>query len=181
MAAIVTKPITLEEFEQLPRDGNKHELSEGELITMPPPKFRHSDTVATIWTLLQLYLREARLGKAFAEAGFVLSRDPLTVREPDIAVVRYERIRETDPDGYVQGAPELAVEVVSPSDSAEDLDLKTKQYLEAGAKQVWVVYPATRKIYVYRPDSLSVLDESQTLTAPDILPGFSVSVADLFT
>lgn len=90
-------------------------------------------------------------------------------------------MRTTDLDGYVEGAPELAVEVVSPSDSAEDLEVRVEQYLHFGSKQVWVVYPKTKRIHVFRPESqVRVLDETQTLDAAELFPGFSVKVANLF-
>jgi Uma2 family endonuclease len=181
MATITTAPITLEEFERLPDDGNKHELSEGILITMPPPVSLHSLVLTQVLEVLQAYLRQNPVGRAMPEAGYFLFRYPPTVRQPDISVLSKERIQATPKDSWFEGAPEIAVEVVSPSDSAQDLEIKTKQYLQAGAKQVWVLYPATRTVHVSRPNTpVVVLDEIQTLTGGDLLPGFSVKVADLF-
>ncbi len=119
--------------------------------------------------------------RAVPEAGYVLSRDPLTVRQPDVSVLAKERIRSFNPDDYFEGAPELAVEVVSPSHSAQDLQMKVDQYLQAGAKQVWVVYPKTKRDpCVLRGGSAAIFDETQRLEGGDLLPGLSVRVADLF-
>jgi len=182
MATTITAPLTLEEYAQLPGNGVRHEVSEGALITMPGPKFLHTLVALAVLEALQAYLKQHGGARALPEAGYLLSREPLTVRQPDVSVLSVERIRATDADDYVEGAPELAVEVVSPSDSAEDLEVKVEQYLHSGSKQVWVVYPSTKRIHVFKPDrKATVLDETQTLDAGDSLPGFSMKVADLFS
>jgi Uma2 family endonuclease len=105
----------------------------------------------------------------------------LTIRQPDISVLSKERVQCTGPDEYFEGAPELAVEIVSPSDPAEDLQMKVDQYLAAGAKQVWVLYPKTRRVHVfYAGGATAMFDATQTLTGGDLLPHFSVKVSDLF-
>ncbi len=181
MATIMTAPITLEEFASLARGTEQHELSAGELITMPPPKAFRSMIASLLLEVLQSYLRKQGKARAFAEAGYVLSRGPLTIRQPDVSVLSKARIESTDREGYFEGAPELAVEVVSPTDSAEDLQVKVDQYLQAGARQVWILYPKTKCIYVFRAgEQVAVLDASQTLEGGDLLPGFAVAVADLF-
>jgi Uma2 family endonuclease len=182
MATTIAAPLTLEEFAQLPDDGVRHEISEGELITMPPPKSLHTLIALVILEALQAYLKQRGGARAFPEAGYVLSRDPLSIRQPDVSVLSTERIQSTAPDDYFEGAPELAVEVVSPSDSAEDLDVKVEQYLQSGAKQVWILYPKTKRIHVFQPDSqVRVLDGMQTLEGGDLLPGFSMKVVEVFS
>ena len=179
--ATTPAPLTLEEFERLPDDGNKHELSEGELIIMPPAKFLHTLVAAAILDILRAYLRQHPIAGVFAEAGYVLSHDPEIIRQPDISVLGNDRIAVTQKDGWVEGSPELAVEIVSPSDSAQDLEIKVHQYLRFGARQVWIVYPKQKRIYVHEPGiPPRVLNESETLTGGDLLPGFSVKVSDLF-
>lgn len=181
MAAITTAPMTLEEFERLPDDGNKHELSEGELIVMPPVKSLHTRVALIVQEILLSYLKQQPFGCAFPEAGYVLSRDPLTIRQPDISILSNDRILATDEDGYFEGSPELVVEVVSPSDTADDLETKVEQYLRFGSKQVWVVFPKRKRIHVYRPGvPRATLERHETLTGGDLLPGFSVKVSDLF-
>lgn len=181
MAVLAPAPLTLAEFSQLPRNGERHEISAGELITMPPAKSLHSLIALAVLEILQTYLRERALGRAIPEAGYVLSRNPLTIRQPDVSVLSKDRIQSTGADEYFEGAPELAVEIVSPSDSAEDLQIKVDQYLSAGAKQVWILYPKTKSVHVFRSGGFyATYDETQTLTGGDLLPQFSVKVADLF-
>lgn len=180
MAVMSAAPLTLEAFSQLPRDGERHELSAGELITMPPAKSLHSLIALAVLEALQLYLKQRGLGKAIPEAGYVLSRDPLTIRQPDVSVLSKERIRSTGADEYFEGAPELAIEIVSPSDAAEDLQIKVDQYLRAGSKQVWVLYPKTKCLHVVSANGLQVFSETQTLAGGNLLPEFSVKVSDLF-
>jgi Uma2 family endonuclease len=181
MATTTTAPMTLEEFERLPDDGNRYEVSEGELIVMTAPKSLHNRIVRKIFKAIEAFLDKSALGESYAESAQILSRNPLTIRIPDVAFLSNERIRTTEEDEYFAGAPELAIEVVSPSQSANYMGTKVEQYLRFGAKQVWIVYPKRKCIHVYRADkSMAILDESETLTGGDLLPGFSVKVSDLF-
>jgi Uma2 family endonuclease len=170
----VTPAITLEDFARLPRQGARHEIDAGELLTLPPPKSRHALIALTVLESLQQYLKQRDTHRALPEAGFILSRDPLTIRQPDVSVISRERIRATSADSYFEGAPELAVEIVSPSDSAEDLDSKIRQYLESGAEQVWIIYPKTRTVHVFSPGAAPrIVTEDQTLD-------YGVAVGALF-
>lgn len=181
MATALTAPLTLEEFLALPDDGNKYEISEGELILVPPVKLKHSRIVRKVFKEIEASLDKSRAGEAYAEAGEILSRIPATMRIPDISLVSNQRINATAEDGYLEGAPELAVEVVSPSQSATKLNVKIRQLLQTGAKQVWVLYPETKTIHVHRPGlPIVTLEETDVLDGGDVLPGFSVKVADLF-
>ena len=181
MATVSSAPLTLEDFARLPADGVCHEISSGELITLPPAKSLHSRTALIVMKLLQQYLSQYLGSEAIPEAGYVLSRDPLTIRQPDLSVLNTERIRSTAPDNYFEGAPELAIEIVSPSDSAEDLEIKVRQYLQAGAQQVWILYPKSQDVHVYSPGGpLKVLESRETLEGGATLPGFAVKVSDLF-
>ncbi len=181
MAVLAQAPLTIDEFSRLPRDGARHELDAGKLITMPPPKSLHSLVVSAVLEILQTYLRQRGFGRAMAEAGFVLSRNPLTIRQPDVCVLSKERIQSTGADEYFEGAPELAVEVISPSDLAEDMAIKVSQYLGAGCKQVWVLYPKSKSVHVFHSGgSMATFDKMQTLVGGDLLPQFSTKVSDLF-
>jgi len=181
MATVTSTALTLEEFARLPADGARHEINAGELITLPPPKSLHSLTSLAVLEALQPYLREHPLGRAIPEAGYILSHEPLTIRQPDVSVLSIARIRATKEDSYFEGAPDLAVEVVSPSDSAEDLETKVRQYLGAGAKQVWVLYPKTRDVQVFEANRGLVLNGDQVLEGGELLPGFAVKVGALFS
>jgi len=111
----------------------------------------------------------------------VIARDPDTVRAPDVAYVAKERIPETEPVGFFRGAPDLAVEVLSPNDPAGDVLAKVQDWLDAGCRAVWVVDPKTRSVTVYHSRrQITVLSESETLDGGDVLPGLRISLADLF-
>jgi Uma2 family endonuclease len=172
--------LTIEQFDQLPvKEGILYELSEGELVTMTEPMPRHNWVRDNIARLAGNFVEERKLGKVFVETGYQLT--PETVRIPDVSFVPADRMREIDLDKRIQGAPALAIEVVSPTDLAEDLTQKVKQYLAAGAKAVWVFYPKTREVQVFRADGESfVRGEHETLEEPDVLPGFSLDLKTVF-
>lgn len=181
MATTLTAALTLEEFSRLPDDGNKHELCEGELVVMPPVKSLHTLVALAVFEVLQAYLKQHRFARALPEAGYVLSQKPLTVRQPDVSVLSQERIAATPDNEYFAGAPELAVEVVSPSDSARDLNKKVGQYLRFGAQQVWIVYPDTKSVHVFFGDNtVRLLQGDAVLEGGELLPGFAVRVSELF-
>jgi len=165
--------LSVEEFAALPDDGMRHELNEGELIVMPPPKPRHGNCQARLTAALVEFATSQDVGSVFTESGYRLT--PHTVRGPDVSFVRASRLQ--DPDEYFDGAPDLAVEIVSPGDDASDLREKIKQYLDAGTSVVWVVYPRSRQIEIHTPDkTIRSLGMEDTLAAPELLPGFQLSV-----
>jgi Uma2 family endonuclease len=116
------------------------------------------------------------------EVGFVLEHDPDTVRAPDVAFVTAARVPDATSRGkYFDGAPDLAVEVVSPGDTAAEVLEKVQEYLAAGCQMVWVIESKTRTVVSYRPDgSAKVLREDDQLSGEDVLPGFSVPVRRVF-
>ena len=172
--------LTLAEFERLPDDGKVHELNRGELVSVGPPKLRHSLTAHKIQAELSKVAQAKGLGIVLLETAYLLSSDPTTVRIPDVSFITSERFKGLSLDDYVPGAPALAVEIASPSDSVEELREKAEQYLAAGSRRVWVVYPQTRKVHVYRTAAAPlVLNESQDLDAPDLFPNWSVRVGKL--
>ena len=171
--------LTLEQFERLPDDDVRHELDEGELLTLSPALRRHGRLQVTISSLLDAFVRANSLGEIVVEVGFVLSRHPATVRAPDIAFIRSGR--PPTATRFEDGPPDLAVEIVSPSDTASDMIRKVNQYLRAGARAVWVVYPEVKQVHVFEPaGAIRVLEADQILSAPGLLPGFSVPVRVLF-
>ena len=173
--------MTVEEFSRLPGDGALHELNAGELITLPLPKSMHSRLARSVFIGLHTHLQKQGLQEAYMEAGYVLSRQPLTIRQPDVSVLSKERIQATEEDNYFDSAPELAVEVVSPNDPADDLELKVHQYLKGGAKQVWVLYPKTQDLHVHMARQTVILKGDEVLDGGELLPGFAVKVSDLFS
>ena len=172
--------MTVEEFSRLPADGARHELNAGELITLPPPKSLHSRVARSVFTTLDTFIQKEGLLEVYQEASYVLSYEPPTIRQPDVSVLSKARIAATPEDSYFQGAPELAVEIVSPREEAEDLEVKVRQYLNAGAKQVWVLYPKSQDLHVFQPDRFFVLKGDQVLESADLLPGFAMKVSQFF-
>ena len=172
--------LTIEQFDQLPNiEGVLYELNEGEVVTMTSPMPRHNLVRDNIAAALRDFAHPRHLGTVFVETDYQLS--PETVRIPDVSFVPADRMREIDLDRRMQGAPELAIEVVSPTDLAEELRQKVKQYLAAGAKAVWIFYPKTREVQVFRADGgSSVRREHETVEDHDLLPGFSLDLKSVF-
>ena len=179
--ATSTTLLSFAEFQGLPDNGTLYELSEGELVEMPPPKYLHSHVAHRFFEVLAEVVREQGNGKLFIEAGYRLSMDPPTVRQPDVSFVSLDRLPHPPTEDWIPGAPELAIEVVSPSDAAEDLNRKINQYLAAGAVKVWAAYPRTRQVHVCDEGGPTIiLSERDILTEPGLFPGWSVRVSELF-
>jgi Uma2 family endonuclease len=177
----VSHEMTWESFEKLPDgDGFHRELIEGELQVLPPVKFGHSKVAKRIFKAL-LFVEESGGGQVYFEAGFKLSTDRASWIQPDVSFVRAERIRDTPDSGYFLGAPDLAIEVVSPSESAADVNRKVELLLKAGSLAVWVLYPKLREVRVFLPKGVSYRKcVGDTLTMPELLPGWEFPVARLF-
>ncbi len=175
--------MTAGELLGLPDDGKRYELVEGELREMVPAGARHGSAAATLTVLLGQHVRAERLGIVLAaETGFIISRDPDTVRAPDISFVAQDRIpSEGPPEGYWELAPDLAVEVVSPNDTAAEVQSKVQMWLESGVRLVWVVYPGTRSVVVYESlKEISTLTTGDTLSGGNVVPGFECRVGEVF-
>ena len=176
-------PITAEELFELPDDGGRCELVNGEIIRMTPTGAEHGVVTALIGHLIQEFVTAHAFGLCCgSETGFILQRDPDVVRAPDAAFVASGRIPETGvPVGYWPFAPDLAVEVVSPSDRLADVHAKIVDYLAAGTRLVWLVEPETRMVHVYRSArQVDVLGMDDVLDGGDVLPGFRSPVRNLF-
>lgn len=174
---------SLEEYERLPEEpGYRVELVEGRLVREQLPGPEHGWLTLELSTRIAEHVRRHRLGLALGETGFVLADDPPTVRGPDIAFIAREHLSEGGlPDGYWTIPPDLAVEVVSPSNTRAEIREKVLEYLSAGTRLVWVVEPRTRSVTVYRSRTdVRVLKDPDTLSGLDVLPGFTLAVAELF-
>jgi Uma2 family endonuclease len=147
-----------------------------------PPNARHGVVAIRFGVRLDLWATEGERGIVGVESGFILDRDPDIVRGPDVYFVRADRMPpEGLPDAFWELAPDLAVEVVSPSETANDVREKVQDYLDAGTALVVVIYPKTRELVAHTPDGLArTYRGDETFTAPDVLPGFSCRVAELF-
>jgi Uma2 family endonuclease len=172
--------LTLEEFLALPEDGYKHELNQGELVRLPLPRAIHSLVIQRINRSLSAYVYAQGAGEVLSEAAYLLTREHDGIaRQPDVSFLSAGRVNVLD-EGCFAGAPELAVEVVSPSNEAEDLDIKINQYLRYGSKEVWVFYPKSRSVLIHRASNqIRKLSDHDTITT-DLFPGWSARVADFF-
>lgn len=171
--------LTLEEFLALPEeapDGSHYELSEGELITLSPSGHRHGVILANIAHLLRSALDRSKYVVAGGEAGFLLraAKERATVRGADVAVTKRSA---SVPVGLFPGAPFVAIEVVSPTNTAEDLERKIQQYLSAGSQEVWVVYPETKHVHLYSAEQSGpvILSEEGTLSSAALNTQFQIS------
>jgi Uma2 family endonuclease len=182
MSATLTKPMTADELLAMPDDG-RYELVKGELRKMAPTGDEHGDITMELAALLHWHVKENRLGKIYAaETGFKLESDPDTVRAPDIAFVTQDKIEKTGRlRGFRSGAPDLAIEVLSPRDRVSRVEEKVAEWLEAGARMVWVVSPKLHTVTVYRSlTDIVTLTGKDTLDGGDVVPGFQINVAEIF-
>jgi Uma2 family endonuclease len=175
--------LTAEDLAKLPATGVRRELVRGELREMPPSGRTHGKvTMRFSWPLGQ-FVDEHSLGEVYAaETGFVLTRDPDTVRAPDASFVMRERAEAmAEGKGYVAGAPDLAVEVISPNDTYGDVDAKVDEWLDAGCQMVVVINPRNQTVKVHRSKSdIKVLSIDDTFDGEDVVPGFRHPVRKLF-
>ena len=174
-------PVTIEEFERLPDDASRLELVRGHVVREPPAGFEHGGIAASITTCLTTYARQHALGRVVTdEPGFVLFDDPPTVRAPDVAFVARDRL-PADPRGFPRLAPDLAVEIVSPSNTLVEIQEKVFDYLDAGTRLVWVVEPRTRSVTAYRSlKEIRLLTGDEEVDGADVLPGLQLKVSELF-
>jgi Uma2 family endonuclease len=181
--AVRARASTAEDLWNLPADGLRHDLVEGELRVMAPPGAEHGRVAATLGWLLFSHVREHGVGVTFAaETGFLLARDPDTVRAPDAAFVAS---RGADIVGrtekYWPGAPDFAAEVISPGDTFAEVEAKALDWLEAGTALVLVLDPARRSATAYRqPGDVQVHSGDAMLDLGDAVPGWRVGLADFF-
>ncbi|MEO0529322.1 MAG: Uma2 family endonuclease [Planctomycetota bacterium] len=171
--------------EELLRDyaGRRCELIRGTVRLMSPTGFEFGSTADEVAYQLNQVVRPGKLGRVvIAEAGFLIARDPDTVRAPDVAYVSASRLKAAgDQKKYFPTAPDLAVEVVSPNDAASEVHEKAREWIEAGCRAVWLVWPDDRSVTVYRSlDSVKILTDDALLDGVDVVPGFSCPVSQFF-
>jgi Uma2 family endonuclease len=179
--ATTTHQMTWESFEKLPdSDGLHRELIEGELQILARPKSGHSNVASNAYEALRPLL-ERGVGRIYLEAGYRLFEDRRTWIQPDVSFLRMERVRQTASSNYFMGGPDLAIEVVSPSESAADLNRKVELLLKAGSLAVWVLYPEQRGVRVFLPSGRAFWKGiGDTLSLPELLAGWEFPVARLF-
>lgn len=177
------KPYTAEDLWAMSHGQNskRYELRKGVLVEVTPSAAIHTILASWINYLLTGFVVTHDLGVVTGEiGGFILSTQPDTVRAPDVGFVA-KALLTSLPKSFFPFAPDLAVEIVSPGDTATEIDTKVEEYLAAGTGLVWVVYPDTKKILVHKPgNAAEVVRMNDTLAGGDILPGFSVSAQEFF-
>jgi len=175
--------VTADQLLLMPDDGYRYELIAGEIRKMSPAGWRHGLVAGRLHVRLGRHVEKHRWGEVFeGETGFLLASDPDTVRAPDVAFVRRDRLPPEDlAEAFWPGAPDLAVGVVSPGDTVHEVDDKVRAWLDAGASMVWVVDPKRRGVTVYRsPIAVKTLSENDELSGEDVVPGFACKVGELF-
>lgn len=173
--------LTAEDLWHMPRDGRRYELVKGELVEMTPVGPRHGAIARRLAGQLGDFADAHQLGETMVETGFCLECRPDTVRAPDVSFLSRERMPPEDHEGFVPGAPDLAVEIISPSERDTDVQAKVMDYLTHNTRLVWVVRPHQRTVTVYRPDGTArVLRQTDTLEGEDVVPGFALLLEKLF-
>lgn len=173
MAPETLTPVTVEAFWHIAHDLPRSELVAGQVIELVPPGVRHGRLVTTFGRRLDEHVANLRLGIVVIDSGFVLSRDPATVRGPDIAVILAPRVPHPLPVKFFPGAPDLAVEILSPDDRPSEVAAKVADYLRAGAQSVWVVDPEAKTIIVHARDGATRYAAQESLDGAPVLPRFA--------
>ena len=169
--------MTADELLGLADDGWRYELVRGELKRMSPSGARHGEVAARIIICLGGHVQERKLGTVYAsETGFRIAHNPDTVRAPDAAFVRAERLTRTA--SFFEGPPDVAIEVVSPNDSYTEVDEKTAEWLRAGVRVVIIVDPRTRRVNIHRANGATPATDG--IEIDDAIPGWRMSLADIF-
>jgi Uma2 family endonuclease len=163
------------DFERLPDDGRRHELVEGEHVMTPPPRRAHTKTADRLMRALMPY--ERGRGTVYVLAGFKLGPD--TWLRPDVSVVTAEQESRGDPGGYWDNGPLLAVEIVSETSTAREIDRKIRLLLQHGSEEVWVVYPDTRAVWVHRRNETTACCHTGTLRTK-LFSDLQLEVSSLF-
>jgi Uma2 family endonuclease len=179
---VMTQPalVSAEDLERLTPPNTLSELVRGVMVVREPPGFRHGLVTTKLAKRLIDHVDAHGQGQVLAaDTGFTLFRNPDTVRAPDVAFVRHDRVPEPPPTGYAEFAPDLVVEVLSPNDRPGEVLAKVADWLTAGTRLVWVLDPERRCARVYRADgSEALIPEDGTLEGEDVLPGFSCRLGD---
>jgi Uma2 family endonuclease len=179
-----TTILTADDLLALPTGmGKRYELVAGELRVMSPAGWEHGQIVANVSDLLGAFIRQRKLGRWFgAETGFLLKREPDTVRAPDFAYIANEHLPKNNPsEAYWPGAPDLAVEILSPGDTAGEIAEKVEEWLAAGCAAVWVVDPKLKTATIYRSRTdVEIRTTGETLVGDPPVLGFSCPIDELF-
>jgi Uma2 family endonuclease len=174
--------MTAEQLAALPEDGKRYELVDGVLRVMSPAGGRHGRVAGEVFLQIAQHAKRHRLGQAYAaETGFLLRRDPDTVRAPDVAFVSHGRLGPyADHPGYLPLAPDLVAEVISPGDNLSEAGAKASSWIEAGVLVVLLVDPQRGTVRTCRPGRESLVRADGVVDLDDVLPGLRLDVSELF-
>ena len=174
--------VTADQLFSMSYEGVRRELVRGEVREMPAAGGEHGAITSNIHAPLHNFVREKKLGRVFAaETGFMIERNPDTVRAPDCAFIRAERLAGGLPKKFIPFAPDLAVETISPDDRPGEVREKAEQWLRSGVRLLWVIDPAERTVTVYSSSrEPRTLGDEESLEGEDVVPGFRMRVADLW-
>jgi Uma2 family endonuclease len=175
---MTTRSLTLDDLEQMPDDAMHRELIDGELIELPPPQINHVKIAKKVFLSLNQHCDQANFGEAYIEAGYKITADKRNWIQPDVSYVT--EIRPDDTDRFFFGAPDLAVEVISPSERPKHILAKRLLLFREGCQEIWIIRPKTRKLEVWTATGLNrTLTENDTLSSP-LFEGWSMRVSDIF-
>lgn len=180
--ALAKKQWTDEEFMNLPDDENRYELVDGELIVMSGAGGRHGYYVSLIHSFLSVYVRTKKIGFTFdSDTSFKMASG--NRRSPDCSFFSKERLKSLGgiPKGYIEGSPDLVVEILSPGNTIEEMHKKVVDYFQNGSRLVWMIHPDEEYVLVYhqiQPDQLK--RPGDCLEGEDVIPGFSLDLSDFF-
>lgn len=182
MSTVAPKLMTAEEFWHSPENGKRRELVAGEVVVSMPPGGIHGIVARRLAARLGDWADAGSLGEVGTESGFILDRDPDLVRGPDVFFVSVDKVPASGaPEAFWRLAPTLAIEVISPDETAVEVRAKTLEYLHAGSALVWNIYPRSREVVAFTPDGVSrTFGENDILQDEKVLPGFRCAVAELF-
>ena len=183
-----TTPITIKDIEDMEARGSSREIVNGQWVDTSEEKMTgelHGAIATNLIIALGSYVKAHQLGRVYpADTTYILEVDKDGVqlmRLPDVSFVAADRVKTRDRDTYYQLAPDLAIEIISPSERAVAMRAKLKDYLRTGVRQVWQIYPETQEVVVYLADgTVRTYGVGQTIPGAEILPGFALPVADVF-
>lgn len=170
------KLVTADELWQMP-DSRNLELLKGQVVEMAPPGYTHGSYASRLARWIGTFAEKNQLGETVVESGFLIERNPDTVRSADVAFITRERNDAGWTEKFFKGAPDLAIEVVSPDDRFSEVLEKAAQWQRAGSRSVWVVDPKEQAVYRFQDGGLIAFGDRVT---DEVLPGFSFEVASLF-
>ena len=167
------------------QNDGRYELVRGEVIELSPVNDEHSEIAVNIGSAFNIHSRQYGFGRAGVETGYILLSNPDTVRGPDVSFRLLPRSGRRQRVGFLASAPDIAVEIVSPSNTASEIERKIGEYLAAGSQRVWVVYPTTstafRNVVIHHPDGATITyTGDDVITDEELLPGFSLPLSEIF-